>query len=179
MAVQKGLSPGDYLATPAERHVSDGPAEVNRAPKRAAHWLDDAFRIPGTSFRIGWDGLLGLIPGIGSLVTLVPALWIVLRGIRMGVPAAVAARMVGNVGIDSIGSSVPVLGNVFDFFWKANRRNIRLLEAYERRPDLTRRRSKAALLVAAAGLIMVGLGLLVGSFLLLVWLIEQFGIGSV
>lgn len=173
------LSTGEELATPAEWRVSGSRAEVNLAPKRAARWLDDAFRIPGTSFRIGWDGLLGLIPGIGSLVTLVPALWIVLRGVRMGVPAAVAARMVGNVGIDSIGSSVPVLGNVFDFFWKANRRNIKLLEAYELRPELTRKRSSAALLMAAAGLIMLGVGLLVGSFLLLVWLIEQIGIGSV
>src|SRR6056297_2031223 len=107
----------DAKPTPA------GPERTGaRDVERVAYWLDDAFTVPGTRFRVGFDGLAGLVPGVGDALVTVPALWIVLRGIGAGVPNAVVARMVGNVLLDSVLGTVPVVGDLFDFAWKANRR---------------------------------------------------------
>ena len=96
---------------------------------RLAYWLDDRFRIPGTRRRIGFDGLLGLIPGIGDTATALIASYIVLESARLGVPKATLARMLANVGIDYVIGLVPLVGDLADFAWKANRRNARMLRA--------------------------------------------------
>jgi hypothetical protein len=104
-----------------------------------AYWLDDRFRIPGTSRRVGLDGLLGLIPGIGDTATTLVAAYIVIEAARMGVPKRTLARMLGNVGVDYIIGLVPLAGDLADLAWKANRRNARLLHEH-----LTAERSGAA-----------------------------------
>ena len=95
--------------------------------RRLAHLLDDRFRIPGTRYRIGLDGLIGLVPGIGDAVTTVLALYIVLEARRLGVPLTKLGRMGLNVGLDAVLGAVPLLGDLFDVAWKANRRNLELL----------------------------------------------------
>jgi hypothetical protein len=90
--------------------------------------LDARFRVPGTTWRFGFDGLIGLAPGIGDAVTTLAALYIVAEAWRLGVPNRTLARMIGNVAIDAALGAVPVVGDVFDVVWKANRRNIALLE---------------------------------------------------
>jgi Domain of unknown function (DUF4112) len=107
---------------------------------RLAYWLDDRFRIPGTRRRIGLDGLLGLVPGIGDTATALLAAYIVLEGVRVGVPKNVVARMLANVGIDYVLGLVPLVGDLADFAWKANRRNARMLRDHlmARRGDAPR-----------------------------------------
>jgi hypothetical protein len=95
--------------------------------RQLAHLLDDRFRIPGTTYRIGLDGLIGLVPGIGDAVTTLIALYIVLEARRLGVPLTKLGRMGLNVGVDAVLGAVPVLGDLFDVAWKANRRNLALL----------------------------------------------------
>jgi hypothetical protein len=85
---------------------------------RLAYWLDDRFRIPGTRLRMGLDGLLGLIPGIGDTATALVAAYIVLEASRLGVPKGTLARMIANVGIDFIIGLVPLAGDLGDFAWK-------------------------------------------------------------
>jgi hypothetical protein len=94
---------------------------------RVAYWLDDRFRIPGTSRRVGLDGLFGLIPGIGDTATTLVAAYIVLEAARLGVPKRIIARMLANVGVDYFIGLVPLAGDLADLAWKANRRNARLL----------------------------------------------------
>jgi hypothetical protein len=106
---------------------------------RLAYWLDDRFRIPGTRRRIGVDGLLGLIPGIGDTAAALIASYIVLEAARLGVPKSMLARMLANVGIDYVIGLVPLVGDVADLAWKANRRNARML-----RHHLVTRRGAAA-----------------------------------
>jgi hypothetical protein len=106
---------------------------------RLAYWLDDRFRIPGTRLRMGLDGLLGLIPGIGDTATALVAAYIVLEASRLGVPKGTLARMIANVGIDFIIGLVPLAGDLGDFAWKANRRNARMLH-----DNLLARRGKAS-----------------------------------
>jgi hypothetical protein len=100
---------------------------------KLATLLDIAFRIPFTKFRFGVDGLIGLAPGFGDIVTTGLSLWIVHEAYQLGVPRQMILRMLGNVAIDGMIGAVPVAGDVFDVLWRANRRNVRILrEHFER-----------------------------------------------
>lgn len=102
--------------------------EATRARLQAlARWLDSAFRVPGTSIRIGADALLNVIPGAGTLVAKGLAAYLVLEARRLGVPRTTLLRMIGNVGIDFAISAIPVIGWFGDMFFRANSRNITLL----------------------------------------------------
>ena len=101
---------------------------------RLAWLLDDLFRIPGTQRRIGLDGLLGLIPGVGDAVTTLLSAVIVARAWQAGVPRRVVAKMLANIAVDGVVGSVPLVGDLFDFGWKANRKNIELLRRHGRKP---------------------------------------------
>jgi hypothetical protein len=92
-----------------------------------AWFLDDAVPIPGTSRRIGADVFMGLVPGVGSLVAGLVQTYVVIEAMRLGVPGRVLAKMIGNVVLDTTVGTVPIVGSVFDFFFKATRRNVRLL----------------------------------------------------
>ena len=110
--------------------------------RRLAHLLDDRFSIPGTRYRIGLDGLIGLVPGIGDAVTTVLALYIVLEARRLGVPVTKLGRMGLNVGVDAVLGAVPLLGDLFDVAWKANRRNLVLLLEHLEAEDQARHGSR-------------------------------------
>ncbi len=97
---------------------------------RLAHLLDEQFRVPGLGWRFGLDGLLGLIPGVGDAATMLLSLYLVHQAHRLGAPPALIGRMLANVALDTMVGGVPVLGDLFDFAWKANRRNLRLLHRY-------------------------------------------------
>lgn len=107
------------------------PAEASlRRLDRFAFLLDEAVGIPGTRWRVGLDGLVGLVPGIGDGITALVALYPVLEACRHGAPTSVLARMLGNIGIDAVVGAVPVLGDFFDMRFKANRRNVELLRRH-------------------------------------------------
>ncbi|MCF6445864.1 DUF4112 domain-containing protein [Nereida sp. MMG025] len=89
--------------------------------------LDSRFRLPGTSIRFGWDSLLGLIPVVGDLATTVPAAVFLLEGWRMGARKRTLARMGANSLIDLTLGGIPILGDIFDVAFKANRRNLAIL----------------------------------------------------
>ncbi|WP_207478157.1 DUF4112 domain-containing protein [Arenibaculum pallidiluteum] len=95
--------------------------------QRLSNLLDSRWRIPGTSWRIGLDGIAGLVPGIGDTLGMAVSAYIVYQATRFGVPSRLVARMVANVGVDWLVGSVPVLGSIFDIAFKANRRNMNLL----------------------------------------------------
>jgi hypothetical protein len=92
--------------------------------------LDEQFRIPGTTYRVGLDGLLGLIPGVGDAAGALLSAYIVYEAIRLGAPSTVLLRMIANIGIDTVGGAIPVVGDIFDMAWKTNKKNAALLHAY-------------------------------------------------
>ncbi|MET0444450.1 MAG: DUF4112 domain-containing protein [Pseudorhodoplanes sp.] len=102
---------------------------------KLATLLDIAFRIPFTKFRFGLDGLIGLAPGLGDVVTTGLSLWIVHEAYQLGVPKPILVRMLGNVAVDGLIGVVPVAGDVFDVLWRANRRNVRILREHFERED--------------------------------------------
>ncbi|MGH6864977.1 MAG: DUF4112 domain-containing protein [Methyloceanibacter sp.] len=98
--------------------------------KWLAQLMDNNFRIPGTPLRFGWDSVLGLFPGIGDAVTTAVSLLIVHHAWQSKASPLLLARMLGNVALDFVVGAIPVIGDLFDFAFKANRRNARLLELH-------------------------------------------------
>ena len=92
--------------------------------------LDEQFRIPGTTYRVGLDGLLGLIPGVGDAAGALLSVYILYEAIRLGASSTVLLRMIANIGIDTVGGAIPIVGDIFDMAWKTNRKNAALLHAY-------------------------------------------------
>lgn len=99
-----------------------------------SHILDDWFRIPGTSIRFGIDGIIGLVPGIGDILTGLASCIIVFAAWVRGVPYITLVRMLANLAIDVLIGAVPFLGDAFDIAWKANRRNYKLLTRHIAEP---------------------------------------------
>jgi hypothetical protein len=92
--------------------------------------LDNAFAIPGTRFRIGLDGILGLIPGIGDATGAALSIYLIFQAARLGLPVSTLLRMVGNVALETVVGAVPIVGDIFDIVWKANIRNVALLRGH-------------------------------------------------
>jgi hypothetical protein len=143
------------------------PTRVNRL-RRLAVLLDDSIHIPGTGFRVGLDALLGLLPGAGDLAGGAFSLYILLEAARMDVPRPLLVRMGTNLVIDVVVGAVPILGDLFDAGFKANMRNLALLEQHVNRPVASTRSSRrfAALLAVLVGCCVVG------AIAMLVWLVH-------
>src|SRR5215210_1580448 len=98
--------------------------EVERSLDRLSHLLDGLFRIPGTGWRFGLDAIIGLIPGVGDMLTSLASFYILASGVRYRVPKVTLLRMGLNIGIDYLVGVVPVVGDMFDFVWKSNEMNV-------------------------------------------------------
>lgn len=97
--------------------------------ERVANVLDSRFRLPVIGVRVGWDSILGVIPGIGDAVTTVPAGWMIWQGYQMGARKRTLARMGLNAGIDLIVGGVPIIGDLFDVAFKSHKKNLALLQS--------------------------------------------------
>jgi len=141
---------------------------------RLAWLLDSSIRIPGTRFTIGADALIGLIPFVGDLIGVLLSSYIVSEAARLGAPRIVLARMVFNIGIEGLVGIVPFAGDVFDAAWKANQRNVRLLNSWVAEPVRIRRSSSLFAAILLTAVITVLAGLAVAGFLALRWVLQQF-----
>jgi hypothetical protein len=99
-----------------------------------AHLLDNSIRLPGINFRVGINPIIGLFPGAGDIIGLILAGYVVLEAARFGLSGSTLARMIFNVLLEATVGSVPVLGDAFDFVWKASAQNLSLLEAHLQDP---------------------------------------------
>jgi hypothetical protein len=134
--------------------------EALRALQR---WLDEAFRVPGTNLRFGWDPLIGLVPWVGDLLTALMSGAIVVQAHQMRLPRVVQLRMLGNIAIDLTVGVIPVVGDAVDFFWKSNKKNFALLEehAYEvRQATMGDRLFVGAMLLAVLAVALVPLAVM-------------------
>jgi hypothetical protein len=98
--------------------------------QRVEFLLDEAFRVPGTQFRFGIDGIIGLVPGFGDVLAGILSLIIPLAAWIRGVPYVTLVRMAANLAIGVLVGSIPFFGDIFDIAWKTNRRNYRLLRLH-------------------------------------------------
>jgi uncharacterized iron-regulated membrane protein len=154
------------MTTPAPKPI---PNDSLRRVRAIAILLDEAIRLPGTGIRFGIDPLVGLVPGLGDLLGGAASAYIILEAARAGAPTSVLLRMAVNVGIDTIVGGVPVLGDAFDFAWKSNTRNARLLARHVEAPAETRRASTALVVLLVVGIALLGIGV----SLLTIYLIKR------
>ena len=120
-----------------------------------ARLFDQAFAVPGTRFRFGIDALFGLVPGLGDVAGALVAIYAlrVARGLRA--PATIQLHMLGNVAIDALVGTIPLLGDLFDFAFKAQTRNLALLEHWLQSPQSTERRSRRGLIVVPLAVLLL------------------------
>lgn len=147
---------------------------VSRLIDRLVVWLDSAIPIPGTRIRIGLDPIIGLLlPGGGDALGGAVSLTVVLLALQYRVPAWMLARMVGNIAIDAAIGGIPVLGDAFDFAWKANERNLAILRSHQTRA-LPERMPKSywvvAFLLLMAAVVCAALPIVLSIWLLHAWL---------
>ena len=140
-----------------------------RRLKTIAYLMDESIRLPG-GYRIGWDGIIGLVPGVGDVAGLAVSAYIIAESARLGASKSVLLRMSANAAIDAIFGAIPVLGDLFDFTFKANRRNLHLLQSQLDVPQRTRRVSIGWLAVAGVVALLVLVAVLVLLSRLIAWL---------
>ena len=139
----------------------DAPLGVERRVgniRTLARVLDSAVRIPGTQITIGADSVFGLIPVVGDIAGGALSGYIVLASARLGAPASTLARMVINIAIDTIVGSVPVLGDMFDVGWRANIKNVELLESHLGGSVRVRRANRLVVAGIVVALILLAVG---------------------
>lgn len=102
---------------------------VEKSLDDLAFYLDGLFRVPGTGWRFGLDSLIGLVPNVGDTLTVIPSFYILVAGVRYGVPKITLLRMAFNIGVDYVVGAIPFVGDAFDFVWKANQQNMDLIRA--------------------------------------------------
>lgn len=135
-----------------------------------ARLLDSGIRVPGTSRRIGWDGLIGLVPGVGDVAGLTIALVVIGRGVKLGAGAWTVARMVVVALVDGGVGALPVGGWLFDFAFKANERNLRTVARHHLDPTGVEAESRRIVLVASAVGLAIAVAFGAALLTLLSWL---------
>lgn len=136
------------------------PAELEQLD-RITRFLDTAIRIPGTNIRLGADAVLGLIPGLGDWISAALSGSVLLAMVRHGVQPAVFMQMIGNLLLDAVVGAIPLLGDVFDIGFRANRRNFELyLKHYQRGTERKPLRYSIGVLLLLLGAALVSLLLL-------------------
>lgn len=152
--------------------VEPGVHETRERLRWLAWLLDSSIPIPGTPFTIGVDALIGLVPLLGDLIGVVLSSYILSEAARLGAPRSLLMRMALNVGVEGIVGIIPFAGDAFDAAWKANQRNVRLLDAWLDKPARARRESRLfiTLLIVVVASFLALLGIL--GFALLRWLLS-------
>ncbi|HET9066239.1 MAG TPA: DUF4112 domain-containing protein [Gemmatimonadales bacterium] len=144
---------------------------LDRLRAMARVW-DDLFRIPVIGTRIGLDALIGLIPGVGDVAGALVASWGLVVAATLRAPISILGRMLMNIGIDAVVGVIPLVGDAFDIGWRAQRRNLALLDRWVESPGKTERRSLLALGSVAIGLVSIMVGALWVAVRVLTWVLS-------
>lgn len=166
-----------YKEYPLERQTRERSPRKEVQVQESIEWLgwlmDDMIRVPGINWRFGLDALVGLIPGFGDTATSIVSFYILAAGVRYRVPKVTLLRMGLNLGIDYALGSLPLVGDLFDAWWKSNQRNIALLRE---RAEVGAEEARSGRLSdwLFVGLIMLLLiGLAIGAALASIWLLMR------
>jgi hypothetical protein len=137
-----------------DERADRGQRELDRL-RAIAQLFDQAFAVPGTRWRFGIDALFGLVPGLGDIVGALVGVYAMHVARTLRAPASVHLHMLGNIALDALIGTVPVLGDIFDFAFKAQTRNLALLDDWMATPELTARRSRRGVLLVPIAVVLV------------------------
>jgi hypothetical protein len=149
--------------------------EVEESLEQLSRWMDGLFRVPGTSWRFGLDAVVGLVPGVGDTMTTLVSFYVLAAGVRYRVPKATLLRMAANIGIDYLLGAVPFLGDLFDFAWKSNQMNVKLLRERAAVSAEEARQGRASDWLFLGLLMLALVALLVGSITIAWYLLSLVG----
>jgi hypothetical protein len=135
--------------------------ELEESLESLSRYLDDWVKIPIVGWRFGLDALIGLIPNVGDMATSLASFYILIAGVRYGVPKITLLRMAFNIGLDYVVGAIPFVGDAFDFFWKSNKQNMDLIR--ERATGKDKGTTGDYLFVF--GIILLLIAILIGSIL--------------
>jgi hypothetical protein len=121
---------GRWRRTTRSAGPSTDDAALSPELELLARWTDTVFRIPGINLRFGLDAIIGLIPGVGDLLTSAASLYILNAASRYNVSRITLARMATNILLDTLVGALPIVGDLFDAYWKSNQRNVELLRRH-------------------------------------------------
>ena len=144
--------------------------EIEKGLDDLSRYLDGLFRIPGTDWRFGLDALIGLIPNVGDTLTSFASFYILVSGVRYGVPKITLLRMALNIGIDYLIGSIPFLGDAFDFFWKSNQRNMDLIRERATGKNAGTKSDYIFMFVLIGLLVLLLVGSIIASGVILYWI---------
>lgn len=151
---------------PTERSI-----KVDESLERLSWLMDDLFRIPGIGWRVGLDALVGLIPGLGDTATSLASFYILASAVRYGVPKVTILRMGLNIGIDYAVGSLPIVGDLFDAWWKSNQMNVALVKKRATVSASEARKGKLSDWLFVGAIIVVLAGLAIGAAALSIYLL--------
>jgi hypothetical protein len=167
---------------PLEPEIIDArsrPAELRldevAALKHLSRLMDSVFEIPGLRVKFGLDALLGLVPALGDLASSAVALIILKAAAQRGVSRVTMARMGFNLLVDWLIGSIPILGDVFDVYWKANVRNVELLERHADASVAVQRSARRSDWLFFAGLVAFLIAGLIGSLMMTYYTVRWIG----
>ena len=142
-----------------------------------ANLLDSVFEIPGVRIRFGIDALLGLLPGLGDTASTFASIYILQAATRYGVSRVTLARMTLNIVVDLVVGALPIIGDLFDVYWKANKKNVELLRRHVEANPVTERSLNRSAGLFVAGMIALILAILVasvaGAYFILTWIVSS------
>ncbi len=148
--------------------------DLEESLESLSRYLDDWVRIPVVGWRFGIDALIGLIPNVGDSLTSLASFYILVAGVRYGVPKITLLRMAFNIGLDYVVGSIPFIGDAFDFVWKANKQNMNLIRERATGKD----KGTTGDYIFVFGIILLLICLLIGSIAasvyILYWLTSKF-----
>jgi hypothetical protein len=145
------------------------PDQKRKTANRLAELLDSQFKIPNTNIRFGLDPIISLIPGAGDVIAGVISLYFLIQGAIHGGRTAVLGRMFINILLDVLIGSIPLLGDLFDVYWKANLRNARILNELQQNPEKTSSKSQLWIWFVVIQFIVI----IIGIILLIGWAIAE------
>ncbi|MEA5578077.1 DUF4112 domain-containing protein [Anabaena sp. UHCC 0451] len=136
---------------------ADGYSATLKRIRQISKVLDNAITIPGTQVGIGLDPIIGLIPVGGDVLGLIFSTYIIIESARLGVSRATLGRMIVNIIIDALVGAIPMLGDLFDFAWRANNYNLNLLEDYLKSPGEKKKADQGFIIALFVGLFLLAI----------------------
>ena len=147
--------------------------EIEESLESLSKYLDNWVKIPVVGWRFGLDAIIGLIPNIGDSITSLASFYILIAGVRYGVPKITLLRMAFNIGLDYLVGTIPFIGDAFDFFWKSNRQNMDLIRTRATGKNV----GTTGDYIFVFGIILLLIGLLVGSILVSFYVLSLLFLG--
>ena len=160
--------------TPRDYALVDAKLAKLQHLRQLSRLWDNSLSLPGTRLRVGLESLIGLLPIGGDAIGLLLSSYILLQAFSLGLPRSLLIQMLFNILLDGVVGSVPVLGDLFDTAWKANTRNVSLLEAHLRAPTVSPSANRWFGFVLVSSLLLIGVCLMGLGFVLLSRMLQQF-----